>query len=343
MREISKALILFFMIVFSFVGCGKSTVSTSSVKENKKIVVTDGLGRKIELSKPAERVLTNYTVPVQMICTLGAQKTLVGADGNTLKNPIVTTLLPNSKELPDFKNKNTFNMEQGIALKPDLVLITAANKKLIDDIENRGLKVFAIKAESLDELKSTMTNLGMALGKEEAAAAFNDYYMQKIDFVKNKLKNVEQKDKQKVYIAGSDMYSTAGNDMFQNSLIDLCGGINVSSDLKGGWVKVSAEHLIQWNPDVIILTQYCGVKPADVLNNESFKTLNAVKNKKVYLIPSKISQWDMPCPQTVLGILWLSEKLNPKVFNDTDIIKEADSFYEKFYGTTFTKLSGKVD
>lgn len=343
MKKISGLLTLLFLIVFSFAGCRESTVSTNSAKDNKKIVVTDGLGRKIELSKPAERVLTNYTIPVQMICTLGAQKTLVGADGNTLKNPIVSTLLPNSKDLPDFKNKNTFNMEEGIALKPDLVLITAANKKLVTDIESRGLKVFAINAENLDELKSTMTNLGMALGKEKEAAVFNDYYTQKIDLVKNNLKNVEQKDKQKVYIAGTDMYSTAGSDMFQNSLIDLCGGINVSSALKGGWVKVSAEHLIQWNPDVIILTQYCGVKPADVLNNESLKNINAVKNKKVYIIPSKISQWDMPCPQTVLGILWLSKELNPKVFSDTDIIKEADAFYEKSYNTTFTKLGGRID
>jgi len=343
MKKISRLLILLFLIVFFFVGCGKSTVSTNSAKENKKIVVTDGLGRKIEMSKPAERVLTNYTIPVQMICTLGAQKTLVGADGNTLKNPIVNNLLPNAKELSNFKNKNTFNMEEGIALKPDLVLITAANKKLIDDIESHDLKVFAIKAETLDELKSTMTNLGTALGKEKEAAAFNDYYTQKINFVKNKLKNIEQKEKQKVYIAGADMYSTAGNDMFQDSLINLCGGINISSDLKGGWVKVSAEHLLQWNPDVIILTQYCGVKPADVLNNESLKNINAVKNKKIYLIPSKISQWDMPCPQTVLGILWLSQKLNPQVFSDTDIIKEADAFYQKFYNTTFTKLGGTID
>ena len=278
-----------------------------------------------------------------MICTLGAQKALVGADGNTLKNPIVTSLLPNSKDLPDFKNKNTFNIEQGIALKPDLVLITAANKKLVDDIEKHGLKVFAIKAENLDQLKSTMTNLGMVLGKEKEAASFNDYYTKKIYFVKDKLKDVNQKDKPKVYIAGSDMYSTAGKDMFQNSLIDLCGGINVASSLSGGWSKISPEQLIQWNPDEIILTQYCGVKPADVLSNPSLKDINAVKNKKVYLIPSKISPWDMPCPQTILGIMWLSQKLNPEVFKDTNITKEADSFYEKFYGTTYTKLGGNVD
>lgn len=58
MRKISRFLILL-LIVFTFAGCGKSTISTNSAEDNKKIVVTDGLGRKIELSKPAERILTN--------------------------------------------------------------------------------------------------------------------------------------------------------------------------------------------------------------------------------------------------------------------------------------------
>lgn len=342
MKKISKVLSMLFILILTFTGCG-STFASQGSSANKKVVVTDGLGRTIELSKPAERVLTNYTIPVQMLCTLGAQNTLLGADGTTLKNPLVNALMPNAKELPDFKNKNTFNMEEGIALKPDIVLLTAANKKQIDDVESHGMKVFAINAESLDQLKTTMTNLGILVGKEKEASAFNDYYAEKIAYVKDKLKNTDPSKKQKVYIAGSDMYSTAGSDMFQNNLIDLCGGINVSSDLKGGWVKVSPEQIIKWNPDVIILTQYSGVKVQDVLNNAGLKSVNAVKNKKVYLIPSKISAWDLPCPQTALGIEWLSQKLNPETFKDLDMVKETDGFYQKFYNTTFTKLGGTID
>lgn len=344
MKKISRLLIPLFLTVSTLLGCSSNaTNANNSAKDNKKIILTDGLGRKIELSKPAEKVLTNYTVPVHMIFTLGGQDTLIGADGGSLKNPLISSMKPGSQKLPDFKNKNTFNIEQAIALNPDLVLINAKSKKLIDDAEKHNLKVFAVNAESIDQLQSTMKNLGMALGKEDKADEFIKYYTQKIDFVKNKVKTVDQKNRPKVYIAGSDMFSTAGKDMFQNSMVELCGGTNVSSSLNGGWVKISLEQLLQWNPDVIVLTQYCGVKPEDVLNNPNLKNLNAVKNKKVYLFPSKISSWDMPCPQTILGILWLSKKINPEVFKDVNLQKEADDFYKQFYNSSFTKFGETID
>lgn len=56
-----------------------------------------------------------------------------------------------------------------------------------------------------------------------------------------------------------------------------------------------------------------------------------------------MSAWDMPCPQTILGIMWLSKKINPQVFKDIDIMEEVNDFYQKFYGTTYTKLGGNVD
>lgn len=341
MKKTCNLLILSLLIAFSLAGCDKSAASTSTTNTSQKIVVTDGLGKKIELSKPVTRVLSSYPIAIQMICTLGAQDTLLGLDGKVLENPVTSPLVPNSKGTA--KSKNTFDSEKALSLNPDLVLTKGSDTKTTNDMDSHGLQAFSVKAETLDGLKSTMTNLGKAFGKEKEAAIFNDYYRQKLDFVKGKLKNVNQNDKQKVYVAGSAMYTTAGTEMFQNSLIELCDGINVSSSLKGGWVEISPEQLIKWNPDVIVLTQYCHVTPADVLNNKSLKDVNAVKNKKVYLIPSKLTSWDMPCPQTVLGVLWLSQKLNPKVFTDIDITKEADTFYQKFYGTTFTKIGGKVD
>ena len=40
------------------IGCGKGSEQTGNGDAGEEIVVTDGLGRKITLSKPAERVTT---------------------------------------------------------------------------------------------------------------------------------------------------------------------------------------------------------------------------------------------------------------------------------------------
>lgn len=72
--------------------------------------------------------------------------------------------------------------------------------------------------------------------------------------------------------------------MYQNSIIELVGGKNAGTYLSGGWVKVSAEQIIKWDPDIILLAQYCDVKPIDVLNNKSLQGVKAVKNKYIYFL-----------------------------------------------------------
>ncbi|AZV56639.1 ABC transporter substrate-binding protein [Clostridium sp. AWRP] len=345
MKKISKILILL-LIVCTFGACGKSTTSTSiTADSNKKITVTDGLGRKVELSKPAEKVLSAYPIATQILCALGEQNNILGADGKIVKDPLGSSPKPGASKSSATKDANALNVEQVAAAKPDIVFIQKKNKQVIPNLEKANIKVFVVNAENLDELKSTVKNLGIVTGKEKKADEFMDYYTQKLDFINNKLKGVDQRNKPKVYMAGGSMYLTPGKNMFQNSLIELGGGINVAGSLSKSakWSEISAEQLISWNPDIIILTQYSGVKPQDVLNNDGLKNINAVKNKKVYLISSKMSSWDMPCPQTILGIMWLNTKTNPEVFKDTNITKEVDDFYQKFYGTTYTKLGGTLD
>ncbi len=343
MKKISKILILL-LIVCTFGACGKSTTSTSTATadSNKKITVTDGLGRKVELAKPAEKILTNYPIASQILCTIGKQKGILGADGKVVENPLASSPKAGASKSAI---SNEVNVEQVIAAKPDLVILSKKSKQIVQNLEKSNIKVFVVSAENLDELKSTVKNLGIVTGKEKESEEFMNYYTKNLDSINNKLKAVDQKNKPKVYMAGGSMYLTPGKNMFQNSLIELSGGINVAGSLSGSakWSEVSAEQLISWNPDIIILTQYSGVNPQDVLSNDSLKDINAIKNKKVYLMPSKMSSWDMPSPQTILGIMWLSTKTNPEAFKDTNITKEVDDFYQKFYGTTYTKLGGTLE
>lgn len=326
------------LIIVLISGCKKNSQVASTQNNNEKIIVKDGLGRNIEISKKVDRVLTNYTIPAHMLLALGAQDKLIGADNGSINNPLFKKVKPNISNSTDFKNKNSFSIEAGLALNPDLVLITAKNKKLIDDIESHGMKVFAIQAENIEELKNTMLNLGKALGKDKEASEFLSYYDITIDNIKNTTSKIKDSDKPKVYIAGSDLFSTCGKDMYQHSIIEFTGGKNVGSELSGGWVKVSPEQIIKWNPDIILLTQYSGVKVEDILKNNALQGINAVKNKNVFLFPSKVCAWDFPSPQAVLGIEWLAVKTHPSLFKNLDMEKEADKFFKKFYNINFNEL-----
>ncbi len=337
-------LCIFMFIPYLLTGCTNSSqVSSNNKKQTETIVIKDGLGRKIEINKKIDRVLTNYVIATHMVFALGASDKLVGVDKKSLENPFFNKINSKTSKSSNFNNKNSFNMEEALSLHPDLVLISGKNKKLIDDIEKHGLKVFVINAENLDELKDTMKSLGKAFQKEKEADAFIKYYDDTISLVKKRTENLKDTEKPKVYLSGPDLFSTCGKDMYQNYIISLAGGKNVSEDLKGGWSKISLEQIIRWNPDVILLTQYSGVKPEDVLKNTSLQGVAAVKNKKVYLFPSKICAWDIPSPQAILGIEWLSLKLNPDKFKDIDIRKESDKVFKLFYNKTFSEFKEPLD
>lgn len=326
-------------MMLSLIGCSSKTASQNASTKEQKIVLKDGLGRNIELSKKADRIVTNYSIPTHMLLTLGAQDTLLGADGGTLKNPLVKCLISNPEKLADFKNKNSFNIEEGTALKPDLVLINSKNKQLVENLESHGLKVFAVQAENMDELKSTMVELGKATGHSDRAEKFLKHYDDTVSRVTRVTSSLSENKKPRTYIAGSNLFNTCGTDMYQNYMIETCGGKNVAKELSNGWVKISPEQLVKWNPEVIFLTQYSGSKVQDVLSNSALSSVDAVKNKRVYMIPSPLLSWDMPSPEAVLGIQWMAKKLHPEEFKDMDVEKDANQFFTTFYGKKFTDLS----
>ncbi|HHV33968.1 MAG TPA: ABC transporter substrate-binding protein [Syntrophomonadaceae bacterium] len=347
MKKYNKILVLMLVVVFSLVlvcaGCSQGDTDTTA-KGDKKITVTDGLGREVVLDKAAEKVVSPYGIAVQMMFTLGAQDSLAGVGSPMLKNPFFKAIKPDIVDLPVVGTPQEFNIEQCISLKPDLVLLPGRNKELVDNLEAKGINVFGVVAEDMDELKNSVLELGKALGKEEQAQEFVKYYDDTMKMVNDKTAGIDDKDKPTVYLVGPmGVLSTCSQDMYQNYLIELAGGKNAAAELKGGWVDVSPEQVINWNPDIMVAVQYTtGVTIEDILKDKRWQGIDAVKNKEVFWFPSILNPWDYPSPEAALGIQWLAQKLHPEQFKDLDMVKEADDFYKKFYGKTFTELGGDL-
>jgi len=327
------------------IGCGKGSEQTGNGDAGEEIVVTDGLGRKITLSKPAERVVTTYGIATHMVFALGAQDNLVGYDTPSKNNAFFNALMPEFANLPTPGSPGETNIEEVIALNPDLILVAGRNKELVDNLEQKGLTVFGVVAEDLDQLKDSMINLGKALGREETAQEFVNYYENTLQKVKERTENLAKEDRPKVYLVGPmGLLSTCSKDMYQHHLIKLAGGRNAASELEGGWVEVSPEHIIEWNPDLIFVVQYTAdTTPESIMKDERLQGVKAVMNKQVFWFPSNINPWDYPSPQAVLGLYWVASKVQPDLFDDIDMQAEADQFFKKFYGKTYTELGGTLD
>jgi len=126
--------------------------------------------------------------------------------------------------------------------------------------------------------------------------------------------------------------------MIQTSLIEAGGGVNAVSGVEGvgGFVDVSIEQIIAWNPEVIWYPTYANYTADDLLNDPAWSSISAIQNKRVYAFPSNLEPWDQPTAALALGLDWALYNLHPDLYSFEALMKDVDEFYTMVYDKTFT-------
>ena len=160
------------------------------------------------------------------------------------------------------------------------------------------------------------------------------------------LADIPEEDKVRVYYGnGEDSLETAPDGTSHAQILDTIHAVNVA-DLElgdGSRVQISAEQLLAWDPDVIVVNgepkanKSGGSAADDILNNPDYASLKAVKNSKVYGIPNAPFGWvDRPSgPNRLIGIRWFSALLYSDDFA-CDVNEEVHEFFELFYHIDLT-------
>jgi len=339
-----KWLLLFFCIFLSlclFTGCAQTQTGQTSADTR---IVTDQAGREVVIPAEVNRIVTTWRPCTFLVFAVGGQEKLVGVDNGSTTAPFTVGVYPEIKNVTKVGDKKSgINVEAVVATKPDVVCVWAEASKggIIEQLETQGIPTLVIIPESAEEMKEATLLLGEVLGRTEQAKKIIDYYDDTVAMIKERLKDVPESERKRVYLAGAyGILSSCGSDFYQHYLIEQAGGINVAAELKGGWQSVSPEQLVAWDPDVIIADPYCTESMEDALKMDpALKALKAVKNNQLYSFP-KIGQWSFPIPQSAMGILWLSKTLYPEHFEDLDIEKEVNNYYKEFFGVSYTELGG---
>jgi len=295
--------------------------------EKPLIQVIDATGRKVMVPKKIYKIVSLYPMLSQLLFTVKSEDALIATPKGVVINDVnFAKVFPQAKDLPDASSFKDPNVETILSYKPDLVITTYQTQ--IKKLEEAGIPVVLLNLESPALMLKSIQFLGNILGKEDTARQSLIYFNEKLNYIKSKTSTINKK--ATVYIAGANIFMTFGEDFYQTYLTELAGAESVSKNLKGGKVAVSAEQLLLWNPDYIVLTSYCSDSVSDVLNNPKLKDLKAIKSKRVFRMPSYILAYDLPAPESILGIMWLSNAIYPQIVN-FDIAKEAKDFYQKVY------------
>ena len=130
---------------------------------------------------------------------------------------------------------------------------------------------------------------------------------------------------------GADGLQTGLKGSINVELLAHAGAVNVAEAAgEGGLTKVSLEHVLGWDPDVILTTDPNFFEL--VWTHDVWKTLRAVKAGRVYLSPTIPWGWfdRPPSANRLIGLYWLLAVLYPDRFLGA-LEDRARDFYSFFY------------
>ena len=176
--------------------------------------------------------------------------------------------------------------------------------------------------------------LGEVFVKQTAAKELNDYTLAQRAIIDKRTAGLPDATRTSMYMANPDM-NTYGSGKYTGVVMNQAGGRNVARAIDG-YGKVTMEQVLQWDPAVIIVQdRYVNVAD-EIKKDPAWKTVQAVKNQRVYITPEYVKPWGHPVPESVaLGEMWMAKMLHPELFKDIDMNVQANTFYRKFYRTDY--------
>ena len=317
----------------------ETTQETAETRE-----ITDMAGRKVTVPT-AENIESVFSAgPVAAIFLYMVVPDKLLGWNYELNDVEKSIILDKYQDLPNFGMGDAVNYEAVIAANPTIAINSGKiNDAMVSDCdalsESLGIPVVAVDNE-LNNSAEAFRFMGELLGVEDHAEELAQYAEQVFTDI-NALSDIPEEKKVSVYFGnGEDSLETAPRGSQHAQILDAINAVNVA-DLElgdGSRVQISAEQLLAWDPDVIVVNgepkaDKSGSSAAeDILSNPDYASLKAVQDQKVYGTPNAPFSWvDRPAgPNRLIGMRWFSALIYPEYIK-CDINEEIHKFFDLFY------------
>lgn len=316
--------------------------------------VTDQLNRTVTLPDHITRAVVLQHQTLNLLVQLDAIPQVVGVLSSWQKQlgPNYLRLAPSLAKMPMPGDLTAVNIESLLALHPQVVFVANyAPADMIAQIEQAGIPVVAIslrrepaaqagKINPVLENEDRVYNLGLqdgirligkVMGREAQADAMVKDVFQQRALVAKRLQDIPEDQRVRVYMANPDL-TTYGSGKYTGLMMQHAGAVNVAAKDIQGFKQVSIEDVLKWNPAVIFVQERYPDVVQQILTSPQWQPIEAVKHKRVYLMPEYAKAWGYPMPEALaLGELWMAKTLYPQRFTDVDLQQHVDSYYQRYY------------
>ncbi|WP_057872934.1 ABC transporter substrate-binding protein [Loigolactobacillus rennini] len=325
-------------------GCGgpkqQATSQSKQTEATKTRVFKDSAGRKVKVPKKITRIAPSGPL-AQMVLYSSVPNKLVGiasAFPDDAKN-----LIPKKyQKLPQFGQfygkSSTLNMEALSAANPQVIIDIGEPKDSVKtDMaklqKQLDIPTVFIKAD-MNSMPQTYRKLAQLTGNRQHNQKLATYCQQVLKQAKTAREKVKDQQKSIYYASGKSGLNTNAAGSFHAQIFDTIGVKNVVTGVtaasQGSGTTVSLEQLLKWQPDYILAENKAVYQL--IKSDSSWQQLTAVKENRVYLVPSTPYNFlgFPPSVNRILGIQWLGHLIYPDVYQ-LNIKQTVQDFYQLFY------------
>ena len=368
------SLLLALMMLLSLCGCGEQAAEvqteapvttaapeTTTAAQNAEVTVTDMIGREVTIIPGTyKRVVCIGAGALRMYSYIGDVSALVGVEDidntaleerpmmfDSVARPYVLAYSEIFNTLPSCgvggPMAQTAEAEKILSCNPDIVISEFEDVEKEDALQEQlGVPVITLKAGSKgvfdDAFYGSMELLGTIFGKEEKAAALNQYVQDQAAEIIARTINIAEEDKPSVYICGLGNWGTTDHLMTAENYVsfEIANVKNVLSDTgTQGIQPIEEEKFVSIGADMdMIIMDAAAVKNIKPLYAEDptmFDTCKAWQDGEVYL-EMAYNAYYTNFEIALINTWFIAQSVYPEAFADIDMIEKTNEVTQAFFG-----------
>ncbi|WPO98181.1 ABC transporter substrate-binding protein [Pseudomonas sp. HR96] len=295
-------------------------------------LVRDDAGQQVSVPASPQHIADAWYAHHALLMTLGAGDRIAATVNHEAGQPWMFLVQPSLRQALSVPG-NAFGAESLLAAKVDLAFVSTGDRNA-QAYQQAGIAVVHVGFKDIPGLQHTLLLTAQALGSDSArqrAQAYNAYLDKALAEVSTRTASLTAQQRPRVlHIASLNPLKVDGDGTLIDDWIKLVGGRNAADGLHGNLQTVSAEQLLGWQPDVLILAANAGNladSPASALLGE----LDAVQHGRVLRNPAGVFPWDRYGTEIALQLPWAAQQLHPELFKDVDLNALTIDFYRRFF------------
>ncbi|MCP4046090.1 MAG: cobalamin-binding protein [Gammaproteobacteria bacterium] len=247
------------------------------------ITLQQANGETLTLAGPAKRIITLAPNLAELLFAAGA--------GTQLKAVVEYSRFPAQvARLPRVGDAFRIDLERILEYEPDLVIAwkSGNSQTALQKLKQLGITVWQIEITRPGDIAEVVENMSRAAGTEAQGVAVARQLQDRLTHLRQQNSNKTPVD-YFYQIATRPLYTVNGQHIISHSL-EICGGVNVFSDLPALAPQISREAVVLANPQAMIAPEISGEAPA-LQGWQEWPRLQAVENNSmIYLPADEISQ-----------------------------------------------------